>query len=98
MIRIISRTLLAMLGALALTAPSYLLAYDNASIFTPGNLSAVTAHGAKPERTLFTNVHVFDGKNEKRLMNANVLIEGSLVKDVSDKPITADGEQSTNSL
>ena len=34
MIRIISRTLLAMLGALALTAPSYLLAYDNASIFT----------------------------------------------------------------
>lgn len=36
---------------------------------------------AMPEaKTLFTNVHVFDGKSEKRVMNANVLIEGNLIK------------------
>ena len=66
-------------------------AYDNASIFSPGQLGAETLHEAKPELTLITNVHVFDGKNEKRLMNANVLIEGKLIKEVSTTPIKADG-------
>lgn len=42
-------------------------------------------------KTLFTNVHVFDGQNEKRLMNASVLIEGNLIKTVSTTPIDADG-------
>ena len=42
-------------------------------------------------KTLFTNVNVFDGKNEKRIMNANVLIEGNLIKQVSTKKISADG-------
>lgn len=42
-------------------------------------------------RILFTNVHVFDGVNEKRLENANVLIEGNLIKQVSAGAIAADG-------
>lgn len=33
--------------------------------------------------TLFTNVHVFDGVNEARIENANVLVEGNLIKTVS---------------
>mgnify|MGYP000665198710 CR=1 FL=1 len=42
-------------------------------------------------RTVFSNVHVFDGEAEKRIMNANVLVEGNLIKQVSSKPIPADG-------
>jgi len=42
-------------------------------------------------KTLFTNVYVFDGKSEKRIMNANVLIEGNLIKQISTKKIAADG-------
>lgn len=46
----------------------------------------------KPEpKTLFTNVHVFDGINDKRIENANVLIQGNLIKQVSTSPITAEG-------
>jgi imidazolonepropionase-like amidohydrolase len=67
------------------------VAYDNASIFSPGQLGAETAHEEKPALTLITNVHVFDGKNEKRLMNANVLIEGKLIKAISTKTIKAEG-------
>lgn len=67
------------------------LAYDNASIFSPGQLGVETLHEGKPASTLITNVHVFDGKNENRLMNANVLIEGKLIKAVSSKPIEAEG-------
>ncbi len=44
-----------------------------------------------PPRVLFTNVHVFDGKAEKRIMNANVLVEGNLIKQVSPTPISAKG-------
>jgi len=44
-----------------------------------------------PARTLFTNVHVFDGVNAKRIENANVLIEGNLIKSVSTDPIDAAG-------
>jgi imidazolonepropionase-like amidohydrolase len=42
-----------------------------------------------PAQTLFTNVHVFDGVNEKRIENANVLVEGNLIKTVSTKAIDA---------
>jgi imidazolonepropionase-like amidohydrolase len=50
------------------------------------------AQDAEPEpQTLFTNVHVFDGKNEKLLENANVLVEGNLIKTVSKDAIEADG-------
>jgi imidazolonepropionase-like amidohydrolase len=42
-----------------------------------------------PPQTLFTNVHVFDGVSEKRLENANVLVEGNLIKEVSTRAIEA---------
>ena len=46
----------------------------------------------KPKpKTLFTNVHVFDGVKEKRIENANVLVEGNLIKQISTDPIKADG-------
>jgi imidazolonepropionase-like amidohydrolase len=38
---------------------------------------------------LFTNVNVFDGVNDKRIENANVLIEGKLIKKVTTAPIDA---------
>ena len=40
---------------------------------------------------LITNVNVFDGKNEALIENANVLIEGNLIKTVSTDAIEADG-------
>jgi imidazolonepropionase-like amidohydrolase len=40
---------------------------------------------------LFTNVLVFDGKNEQRIENANVLVEDNLIKAVSTGKINADG-------
>ena len=43
---------------------------------------------AKPQ-TLFTNVHVFDGTNDKRIENANVLVEGKLIKKISTDQIDA---------
>jgi imidazolonepropionase-like amidohydrolase len=55
---------------------------------------AATAAGAQVDassRTLITNVHVFDGVNEERIENANVLIEGNLIAAVSTDPIDADG-------
>ncbi len=42
-----------------------------------------------PTQTLFTNVHVFDGVNEARMENANVLVEGNLIKEVSTEAIDA---------
>lgn len=42
-----------------------------------------------PAQTLFTNVHVFDGVNEKRIENASVLVEGNLIKAVSTDAIDA---------
>jgi imidazolonepropionase-like amidohydrolase len=38
---------------------------------------------------LFTNVHVFDGVNEERIENANVLIVGNMIAQVSAEPISA---------
>ena len=52
---------------------------------------AADAKSEPKSKILFTNVHVFDGKNEKRIMNANVLVEGNLIKQVSTKKIAADG-------
>jgi hypothetical protein len=48
---------------------------------------------AKP-KTLFTNVHVFDGVHEKRIENAYVLVEGNRIKQVSAQKITATCAQS----
>ena len=88
------RTLSAVFGSLlgcALLLPVASSAYDNASVFSPGQLGAATVHADKADRTLITNVNVFDGRNEKLTMNANVLIEGALIKAVSTDPITAEG-------
>ena len=41
--------------------------------------------------TLFTNVNVFDGLNEKLIENANVLAEGNKIKTVSTRKIDASG-------
>ena len=55
------------------------------------SMPAFAADKAPAAKTLFTNVNVFDGKNEKLLNKANVLVEGNLIKQVSTKPISADG-------
>ncbi|CUH45368.1 hypothetical protein [Ruegeria atlantica] len=44
---------------------------------------SVTAQDAEAPQTLFTNVHVFDGVNDKRIENASVLVEGNMIKIVS---------------
>ena len=76
------------------------LIVDRRALLLAGTLSAAAvvfgapalAQKSAPKRTtLFTHVNVFDGVNEKRIMNANVLVEGSLIKTVSTEPITADG-------
>lgn len=53
--------------------------------------SPLLAQDADRQVTLFTNVHVFDGTNEARIENANVLVEGNLIKAVSTDPIPAEG-------
>ena len=40
-----------------------------------------------PKRILFTNVHVFDGVNEQRIENANVLVVGNLISKVTAGPL-----------
>ncbi|WP_254441816.1 metal-dependent hydrolase family protein [Ruegeria arenilitoris] len=56
-------------------------------------LLAATSVSAQqdPAQTLITNVHVFDGVNDGRIENANVLIEGNLIAAVSADPISAEG-------
>ena len=61
------------------------------SAWLPTQAAAAEMAGIPAERTLITNVHIFDGLHDKRIENANVLIEGNLIKTVSTKPITADG-------
>ncbi len=51
--------------------------------------SAALAQDDAPPRTLFTNVHVFDGMNEARIENASVLVEANLIKQVSAETIDA---------
>ncbi|MBS0251972.1 MAG: amidohydrolase family protein [Proteobacteria bacterium] len=51
----------------------------------------LAAEQAVHPQTLFTNVNVFDGVNETRIENANVLVEGNLIKQVSTSKITSDG-------
>lgn len=42
------------------------------------------------EKILVTNVHIFNGIDAERLMNANVLIDGKLIEAVSTEAISAD--------
>ncbi|MGR5234404.1 amidohydrolase family protein [Vibrio rotiferianus] len=41
--------------------------------------------------TLFTNVNIFDGKNEKLIKNANVVVTGKLITQVSKEPLAVAG-------
>ncbi|MFA3917767.1 amidohydrolase family protein [Ruegeria sp. 2012CJ15-1] len=52
--------------------------------------SALAQEAGHPQ-TLFTNVHVFDGTNEQRIENANVLVEGNLIKTITTDGIDAPG-------
>jgi len=70
--------------------PSLLIAVVLAFGSTAPAVAADTKSAPKA-KTLFTNVNVFDGVNAKRIMNANVLVEGNLIKQVSTKAISADG-------
>ena len=54
-------------------------------------LSVAFACGGASAQTLITNVHVFDGVNETRIENANVLIEDNLISAVSTDPIESEG-------
>jgi imidazolonepropionase-like amidohydrolase len=51
----------------------------------------IAAAQEAPKQVLFTNVHVFDGVNEDRTENANVLVEGNKIKTVSTDVIQAPG-------
>ena len=54
-------------------------------------LSAPALAQEDKAQTLFTNVHIFNGKSEKRIENANVLVEGNLIKAVSTDPVAVEG-------
>ena len=62
-----------------------------AALLTVAAIPAFAAEEMPKPKTLFTNVHIFDGVNEKRIENANVLVEGNLIKQISTDPIMADG-------
>jgi len=52
--------------------------------------SIAVAQDEAPAQTLFTNVQIFDGVNEER-MAGNVLVEGNLIRQISDEVISAEG-------
>lgn len=62
-----------------------------AGLFLFHTRTTVEAQEKKAATTLIQNVNIFDGQNEKLIENANVLIEGNLIKQVSAKKISADG-------
>jgi len=49
------------------------------------------AQDADPQVTLFTNVNVFDGVNEKLIKNANVVVTGNKISAVSTEPLAVAG-------
>ena len=48
---------------------------------------SVQAQGEASMPILFTNVHVFDGVNEQRIEDANVVVTGNLITAVSAEPL-----------
>ena len=52
---------------------------------------AVLAAQEEQPVTLFTNVNVFDGVNEKLIKNANVVVTGNLITAVSTEPLAVAG-------
>jgi len=63
------------------------------SVFLGALLLAGTAWAqeADPQVTLFTNVNVFDGVNEKLIRNANVVVTGNKITAVSTKSLAVAG-------
>lgn len=57
--------------------------------FALTSLSSAQAQDEAPSQVLFTNVHVFDGVNETRIENAQVLVESNLIKTISTETIDA---------
>ncbi|NJM56136.1 MAG: amidohydrolase family protein [Verrucomicrobiae bacterium] len=49
------------------------------------------AKEADPQVTLFVNVNVFDGVNEKLIRNANVVVTGNKITSVSTQPLAVAG-------
>jgi imidazolonepropionase-like amidohydrolase len=45
--------------------------------------------------TLFSNVHIFDGKSDKLSAPSNVLVRGNIIEKISDKPIPTDRRADT---
>ena len=60
-----------------------------AAVFSVAGAFASAEDEAK--KVLFTNVHVFDGANEQRIENANVLVEDNLITRVSTESIDVKG-------
>ncbi|HHC6525711.1 TPA: amidohydrolase family protein [Vibrio parahaemolyticus] len=57
------------------------------ALFTCICSSTVFAEDLEPKQTLFTHVNVFNGTDNRLYENHNVLIEGNLIKAISDKEI-----------
>jgi len=51
----------------------------------------VLAQDEAPKQTLFTNVNVFDGHSDELAMGMNVLVDGNLIRQVSEEAISAPG-------
>lgn len=70
----------------------HVLAGSAATLVAPFAADTAVAQQSRSQPSvLFTNVHVFDGVSEKRVMNANVLVEGNLIKQISTKKIEGTG-------
>jgi len=46
--------------------------------------------GETNKQVLLSNVHIFNGESEERTMNANLLVEGNLIKKISTEKIIAE--------
>jgi len=57
-----------------------LITFAMSAVVTP----AISAENKPLPQTLFTNVNIFDGKNDKLAMDMNVLVEGNLIKQVGE--------------
>jgi len=53
--------------------------------------SAARGQDAASTPILFTNVNVFDGVNEQLIENANVVVTGHLISEISTEPLTVAG-------
>ncbi len=78
-------------SVLVLTTATAFAQSGPSSVYSPGTESAVILHQNRPEQTLITDVHIFNGIDDGLSARAHVLIEGSLIAEVSTDPIDAPG-------